>query len=190
MELSDDIERVLFSASEIESAVDRIAEDVTRLHRGTDFTVVGVLKGSCLFVSDLIRRIPIPLELTFAGASSYGDRTRPRDLQVQFLPTDRELEGREVLLVDDILDTGRTLFRMRQEILRLGARRVRTCVLLDKPSRREIAIEADHVGFTIEDRFVVGYGLDFGGRYRNLPYVGVLDERVLAAPRAAGEKGS
>jgi len=190
MSFENDIERVLFSEVEIESAIDRIAGEVTRIYQGRDFTVVSVLKGSCIFTADLIRRIPIPLELAFVGVSSYGSGTSSGTLELQWLPPKAEIEGRNLLVVDDILDTGKTLDRIRRELGRLGAREVRTCVFLDKPSRRLVPIEPDLRGFLVDDLFVVGYGLDFGGRYRNLPYVGALRAEILGGVRPARSPGS
>jgi hypoxanthine phosphoribosyltransferase len=184
MTLHNDIERVLISEEEIHSGIDRVAAEVTRVYRGRDFTVVSVLKGSCVFASDLIRRIPIPLELAFLAASSYGDRTSPGQLEMNFFPAGNEIEGRNLLLVDDILDTGRTLHSVSLELLRRGAKDVQTCVFLDKPARRAAPITPDFRCFEVENLFVVGYGLDFAGRYRNLPYVGALRREVFAA---AGE---
>ena len=174
MTLHNDVERILFSEAQILSGIDRVASEVTRAYDGRDFSVVAVLKGSCVFASDLIRRIPIPLELAFLSASSYGDGTQSGRLQIHFFPTVGEIEGRNLLLVDDILDTGRTLHAVRQELLARGAREVRTCVFLDKPARRTVDLQPDYRVFEVEDLFVVGYGLDFAGRYRNLPYVGAL----------------
>jgi len=190
MTLQDDIERVLFSEVEIESAIDRIAGEVTRLYQGREFTVVSVLKGSLVFTADLIRRIPIPLELAFVGVSSYGSGTSSGALELQRLPSKAELEDRSLLVVDDILDTGRTLDFVRRELVRLGAREVHTCVFLDKPSRRVVPIEPDLRGFLVGDLFVVGYGLDFAGRYRNLPYVGALRAEVFERARKARTAGS
>jgi hypoxanthine phosphoribosyltransferase len=191
MTFEADIERVLFSENEIRARIDQLASELTRAYADRDFTVVSVLKGSCVFVADLIRRIPIPLELAFVAASSYRDGTESGALDVIF-PAGNEIQGRDVLLVDDILDTGRTLKRLRDEITERGAREVKTCVFLDKPARRTVPLQADFRGFVVEDLFVVGYGLDFAGRYRNLPYVGALRESVFqaagarrgAAPRA------
>ncbi len=184
MTFEADIERVLFSENEIRARIDQLAGELTRAYADRDFTVVSVLKGSCVFVADLIRRIPIPLELAFVAASSYRDGTQPEALDVIF-PSGNEIQGRDVLLVDDILDTGRTLKRLRYEIIERGAREVKTCVFLDKPARRAVPLQADFRGFDVEDLFVVGYGLDFAGRYRNLPYVGALRESVF---QAAGDR--
>ncbi len=183
--MHDHIERILFSEAEIVAGIDRVAQAVTRDHRGREFTVVSVLKGSCVFASDLIRRIPIPLKLAFVAASSYGDGTESGELELNFFPSGDEIEGRELLLVDDILDTGRTLARLRGELLARGASAVRTCVFLDKPARRAVDFRADYSAFEVEDLFVVGYGLDFAGRYRNLPYVGALRPELYASATAA-----
>lgn len=183
-----DIERILIPEEEIQRAIDRLAADLTRSLRGVPLTVVSVLKGSFVFASDLVRRMPLPLHLSFATASSYGGGTRPGELSLTLLPEPGELAGRHLLLLDDILDSGRTLARLRDELARLGPSGITTCVLLDKAARRAVPFEAEHRCFRIEDRFVVGYGLDFDGRYRNLPYVGVLKPEVLAraAPTGAG----
>lgn len=178
--MNDDIERILFSERCILDGIDRVAAEVTRAYEGSDFTVVSVLKGSCIFASDLIRRIPIPLELAFVAASSYGNETEASELQVDFLPAGNEIEGRRLLLIDDILDTGRTLHRIQGELMRRGAMDVRTCVFLDKPARRSVDFQADFRVFEVENLFVVGYGLDYAGRYRNLPFVGALRQEILS----------
>ena len=177
--MHDDVDRVLFNEDQIRLGIDRVAQEVTSAFRGRLFTVVSVLKGSCVFASDLIRRIPIPLELAFVAASSYGQETVPGRLEIQFLPTESEWKGRDVLLVDDILDSGRTLSALVGELQARGAREVKTCVFLDKPARRAVGFVPDFCCFQVDDLFVVGYGLDFAGRYRNLPYVGALKPAVF-----------
>ncbi len=179
-----DIDRILYSEAEIVSGIDRVAAEVTRAYNGRDFTVVSVLKGSCVFASDLIRRIPIPLELAFLAASSYGDGTESGTLEINFFPTGNEIEGRNLLLVDDILDTGRTLHGLKAELTRRGAAEVRSCVFLDKPSRRAVPLQADFRVFEVQNLFVVGYGLDYAGRYRNLPYVASLREEIYTSSTA------
>jgi len=175
-----DVERVLLSESELSARVTALADELRAVYGKDEPTVIAVLKGSVLFVADLIRRLPIPLRLAFLQAESYRQGTRPGTLELGPLPPAAELQGRRVLLVDDILDSGRTLDAIRARLRAAGAREVRTCVLLDKPARRAVELEAEHVGFRVADHFVVGYGLDFAGRYRNLPYVGILRPEVLA----------
>ena len=179
--MHEDIERILLSESEIRAGIEHVADKVTRHYAPDGLTVVAVLKGSVVFVADLIRRIPLALELGFAGVESYRGGTVAGRLEIHGLPGAEEVRGRRVLLVDDILDSGRTLLSLRDELLGRGARDVRTCVFLDKPARRAVDLCADFAAFTIDDLFVVGYGLDFAGRYRNLPYLGALKPRVLAA---------
>lgn len=181
-----DIETILFSEPEILSGIDRTAAAITAELGDEPFTVVSVLKGACVFCADLIRRIPTPIELAFVGASSYGARTEPSDLEISYFPLGGEIEGRRLLLVDDILDTGRTLSTLKAELLARGASEVRTCVFLDKPARRVVPIEPDFRVFSIDDVFVVGYGLDFAGRYRNLPFVGALRDSVVRGAVGGG----
>ncbi|MAE45933.1 MAG: hypoxanthine phosphoribosyltransferase [Planctomycetes bacterium] len=186
--MHEDVECVLLDEEAIRAGIDRVAEEVTKAYKGMDFTVVSILKGSCIFASDLIRRIPIPLELAFVSASSYGSGTESGKLKVSFLPTGNEIEGRNILLVDDILDTGRTMRTLKDEFLALGASTVKSCVFLDKPSRRAVEFDADFCAFEVEDLFVVGYGLDFAGRYRNLPYVGALRPEAQARVARSAEE--
>lgn len=133
--------------------------------------VLGVLNGSFIFLADLLRNLPDPLEVEFLRSTSYGSGTEPGNPPRVQIPDSLQIKGRRVLLVDDILDTGNTLSRLFLELQERGAHSVRSCVLLDKPSRRQTPISAQHVGFIVEDYFVVGYGLDFAGRYRNLPAI-------------------
>lgn len=179
--MHDDIERILLDEAEIRAGVERVAAEVAAIYAHDEPTVIAVLGGSVVFVADLIRRLPIPLRLAFVQAESYRRDTQAGALAITGLPPDSELRARRILLVDDILDSGRTLDAIRAELLARGARDVRTCVLLDKPARRVVALAPDHVAFEVADLFVVGYGLDFAGRYRNLPYVAALKARVFAA---------
>ncbi|MBI5435167.1 MAG: hypoxanthine phosphoribosyltransferase [Planctomycetes bacterium] len=186
--MHEDVERILFNEQQIVTGIDRVADEVTRAYRGRDFTVVSVLKGSCVFASDLIRRIPIPLELAFVSAASYGSGTESGDLALNFLPAESEISGRNLLLVDDILDTGRTLSRLVEELRRRGAAEVKSCVFLDKPARRAVDFRSDFRVFEVDDLFVVGYGLDFAGRYRNLPFVGALKKECYERSAASGAR--
>lgn len=186
--MHDDIEKILYTEAEIIAGINRVAGEITTAFLGKKFTVVSVLKGSCVFASDLIRRIPIPLELAFVSASSYGDGTLSGQLDLNFFPTDQEVRGRRLLLVDDILDTGRTMHSLVSAFRERGALEVLSCVFLDKPSRRAVDYQADFRCFEVENLFVVGYGLDFAGEYRNLPYVGALHPAVYDNPERT--KGS
>lgn len=187
--MDEDIERILLTEEEIVRGIDRVAAEVTEHYRGREFTVVSVLKGSCVFASDLIRRIPIPLRLAFVAASSYRDGTVSSDLELNFFPSENEIVDHDLLLIDDILDTGRTLSRLTRELHERGARDVKTCVFLDKPARRAVEFQADWSAFEVEDLFVVGYGLDYAGRYRNLPYVGALHPSAYQTSSAAPTTG-
>jgi hypoxanthine phosphoribosyltransferase len=177
-ELEKDIERILFTETEIRAGVDRIGGEVRAYFRDDTCTVVSVLKGGCIFTADLIRRLSCPLSLTFAAVSSYRGGTAAGAPSLEYFPAEQEIQGHRILLVDDILDTGRTLEFLRAALFEHGASEVKTCVLLDKPARRAVNSEADFRGFVIEDVFVVGYGLDFAGRYRNLPYLATLRPEV------------
>jgi hypoxanthine phosphoribosyltransferase len=170
-----DIDRVLFDEARIRDRVSKLGAEISAKHQGADLVVVALLKGGVVFLADLIRSISIPIKLDFAWASSYGAGTQSSGVvQLRVFPGD-DLSGKTVLVVDDILDTGRTLQQVCGKLKSaLGARDVETCVLLDKPMRRAVDLRADWVGFSVDDVFVVGYGLDFADRYRNLPYIGVL----------------
>lgn len=174
--LGDDVAQVLVGEDDLARIVDRLAQEITADYRHLQPMVVGVLVGSFVFVADLVRRLDFPLEVDFMAASSYCDGTVAGELRLT-KDLERDVAGRHVLLVDDILDTGRTLKRLTELLTERGAAGVRTCCVLDKPSRREVQFEADYVGTQIPDHFVVGYGLDCGYAYRNLPYVGVLREQ-------------
>ena len=162
-----------------------MARDITRDFSGKELVIVSLLNGTVMFLADLTRLLSLPLRLDFLGVSSYGAGTQSG--QLVFTKELRlEVGGRDVLLVDDILDTGKTLARVLEKLRALKPRRIRTCVLLNKAARRVENLEADYVGFEIPDSFVVGYGLDFAERFRNLPFVGVLHPRVYQQPGAGG----
>jgi len=168
-----EIERVLITEEQIARRVRQLARRLQTDFTGHDLVIVSLLNGTVLFLADLIRRLSLPLRLDFIGVSSYGASMIPG--QLVFTKELRiDVCGRDVLLVDDILDTGKTLERVLTKLRALKPRRVRVCVLLEKRARRVAKIRADYVGFRIPDLFVVGYGLDFAERYRNLPFVGVL----------------
>src|ERR1700678_3212956 len=168
-----EIESVLISQERIAGRVGSLAGQIEKDFAGRDLVIVALLNGTVVFLADLLRQLSLPLRLDFIGVSSYGNGTESTEL-VFTKELRLDVSERDVLLVDDILDTGKTLFRVSAKLSRLGPRQIKTCVLLDKPSRRVEQIAADYVGFTIPNQFVVGYGLDYAERYRNLPFVGVL----------------
>ncbi len=172
-----DLREVLITEAQIKRRVAELARAITRDYVGRDPVVVALLTGTLMFLADLLRRLVVPLKLDFIGVSSYREGTVSREL-VFTKDLRLEVAGRDVLIVDDILDTGRTLKTVRARLKKLKPASLRTCVLLDKPGRRTEPIEADYVGFVIPDLFVVGYGLDYAERYRNLPFVGVLRPEV------------
>jgi hypoxanthine phosphoribosyltransferase len=172
-EWRDDVARVLITPRQISRRIRELSTEISRDFSGREMVVVSLLNGTVLFLADLIRHLSLPLRLDFIGVSSYragtvsGELVFTKELRL-------DVRGRDVLLIDDILDTGRTMKRVREILTPLAPRCERTCVLLDKPARRVESIQADYVGFVIPDLFVVGYGLDYAERYRNLPFVGVL----------------
>jgi hypoxanthine phosphoribosyltransferase len=177
--MQGDIERVLFDEAAIQKRLDEMAAEITADYRERQLTVIAVLTGSLIFMSDLLRRIPLPLKLDCLTAVSYHGKAQTSG-EVIFKDVDRlDVAGRDVLIVDDILDTGHTLAAVREKLRMTKPRRVRVCVLLRKRKQRAHDVDADYVGFEIDDEFVVGYGLDFMERYRNLPYVGVLRKELL-----------
>jgi hypoxanthine phosphoribosyltransferase len=172
-----DVQRVLITEEQIARRLRAMSRDIQRDFHGREMVIVSLLNGTVMFLADLIRHLSLPLRLDFIGVSSYGVGTESG--QLVFTKELRlSVRGRDVLLVDDILDTGRTMTRVLDKLCALQPRRIRTCVLLNKASRRVENVEADYVGFEIPDYFVVGYGLDFAERYRNLPFVGVLHPHV------------
>lgn len=168
-----EIDEVLISEQELAERVRGLAQKIQIDYAGKELVVVALLNGTVLFLADLIRGVSLPIRLDFIGVSSYGMKTVSKEL-VFTKELQLEVENRDVLLVDDILDTGNTLHRVKALLQPLRPASLRTCVLLDKPARREARLSADYVGFEIPDLFVVGYGLDYAERYRNLPFVGVL----------------
>lgn len=167
--------KTLVSAEKIESRIKALGEQITKDFDGKKFTIICILKGCIPFTADLIRNIPIPFVIDVIHASSYVETESSGKVSIHSEPI-LNIEGRHVLLIDDILDTGRTLQTISNRLReKFKPSEIKTCVLLDKPSRREEKIEADYVGFTIPNAFVVGYGLDFNEYYRNLPYIGTLE---------------
>jgi len=172
-----EVERILITDKQLARRVKSLAQQIEKDFAGREMVVVSLLNGTVVFLADLIRQLNLPLRLDFIGVSSYGADTKSGEL-VFTKELRLDVRGRDVLLVDDILDTGKTLSRVLPKLKALKPRRIKICVLLDKPARRVEKIKADFAGFSIPDFFVVGYGLDYAERYRNLPFVGVLHPHV------------
>ena len=168
-----EVERILITDDMLARRIRQMGREIERDFRGREMVVVALLNGTVMFLGDLIRNLSLPLRLDFLGVSSYGAGTESGDL-VYTKELRLDVRERDVLLVDDILDTGKTLSRVIPKLRALKPRRIKVCVLLDKPARRVEKVEADYVGFEIPDVFVVGYGLDYAEKHRNLPFVGVL----------------
>ncbi len=179
--LTRDVEKVLFHESTILGRLDEMAREITGDFRGKRMTVVAVLQGGLIFMADLLRRIHLPLKIETMQVASYHGGTESVGEVTFGRMEPPAVEGEDVLLLDDILDSGRTLHAVREFLEgRCGAASVRSCVLLRKRKERCEDVDADYVGFDIGDEFVVGYGLDFAGRYRNLPFIGTLKPELVS----------
>ena len=177
-----DIERVLFDAAASHKRLDEMAARIAADYPERELTVIAILTGSLMFMSDLLRRIPLPLKLDCLSVVSYHGQAQTSGEVVFKQSAVPDVAGRDVLILDDILDTGHTLAAVRKKLETAKPRSSRVCVLLSKRKQRACDVNADYVGFEIDDEFVVGYGLDFMERYRNLPYIGVLRKELLETP--------
>jgi hypoxanthine phosphoribosyltransferase len=177
-----DLEKVLFDEPAIHRRLDDMAAQISNDYRDRELTVIAVLHGSLMFVADLLRRIPLPLKLDCLSVASYHGKAHSSGEIVFKQITLPDVGGRDILVLDDILDSGFTLAAVRETLETARPHSIRVCVLLSKKKQRTREVDADYVGFEIEDEFVVGYGLDFRERYRNLPYIGVLRRELLEQP--------
>jgi len=176
--MKKDIKEVLFSEEKIMDTVKEIAKKISKDYEGKDLLVVGVLKGSVLFTSDLIKNITIPCEIDFMAVSSYGNSSETSGVVRILKDLDHSIEGKDLLIVEDIVDSGVTLNYLLEYLKTRKAKSVEIATLLTKPSRRKVELEVKYSGLEVPDEFLVGYGLDFAEKYRNLPYIGVLKEEV------------
>jgi len=169
----DSIDSILISKTELRVRVQALAAHILQDYQQKDLVIVALLNGTVVFLADLLRELPLRLRLDFIGVSSYRTASHPGDIRLT-KELQLDIAGRDVLIVDDILDTGNTLSHVAELLARLEPQSLRSCVLLDKPSRRATPWVADYVGFEIPDAFVVGYGLDYAQEFRNVPFIGVL----------------
>ena len=179
MELESGVGEVLIEAGDLRRRVAELGAEVSADYAGRDLLLIGVLKGAVFFMSDLMRHLTVPCEVDFMAISSYGASTDSSGVVRILKDLDTNIEQRNVLIVEDIIDSGLTLSYLVRNLESREPASLEVCALLTKPGRRAIEVPVRYVGFEIPNRFVIGYGLDFAERYRNLPYVGVLDERLV-----------
>lgn len=175
--LTDDVKKILISEEEIVTRCKQLGKQISEDYSGSVPVVIGLLKGSVPFMAELIKHITIDCEMEFMDVSSYSGTESMGDVRI-LKDLDRSIKGCDVLIVEDIVDTGKTLQKVKELLYSKGANSVKVVSLLDKPDRRIVDIQAEYVGFTIPNEFVIGFGLDFNQKYRNLPFVGVLKEEL------------
>ena len=176
--MKEDILKVLISEDDIAARVAEIGAQISRDYAGKRLVMVSVLKGSVVFMADLMRAVTVPAEIDFMCVSSYGSGVKTSGVVKIIKDLDNDLAGMDLLLVEDILDSGMTLEYIKKLLLGRNPNSIKICTLLDKPERRKADVAADYKGFEVPDEFVVGYGLDYAEKYRNLPYIGVLKPSV------------
>ena len=177
----NDIEKVYYSSEELHDITAKLGRQISEDYKGKNLLLVSILKGSVIFMADLMREITVPCEIDFMCVSSYENKTNNNSGVVKIVKDlDINVEGYDILLVEDILDSGRTLNYVRSLLEDRHPASIRICTLLDKPERRVVDLYADYSGAEVPDAFVVGYGLDYAQRYRNLPYIGVLKEEIYS----------
>lgn len=182
--MKDDIKEVLLDEGQISETVKKIGAQISKDYEGKNLLLISVLKGSVVFMADLMRAIKIPCKIDFMVVSSYGDKAVSSGAVKIIKDLDINLSGYDLLIVEDILDTGRTLSSLMDILKTRNPNSVKICTFLDKPDRRAVSLSADYMGAQIPDEFVVGYGLDYDEKYRNLPYVGVLKPEIYGRMNA------
>ena len=178
--MKEDVLRVLLSEDEIREKVRELGGKITADYKNSNLMLVTVLKGAVVFLADLMRQIDVPAEIDFMVVSSYGSGVKSSGVVKIVKDLDVPLAGKDILIVEDILDSGLTLSYIKELLESRGPRSIRIATLLDKPSRRKVDLQADYIGFSVPDEFVIGYGLDYDEKYRNLPYIGILTPEVYS----------
>lgn len=176
--MQNDIQEVLISEEEIAKKIKELGAELSIQYEGRNPLVICVLKGAFIFMADLVKNITVPIELDFMAVSSYGDSTKSSGVVKIIKDLDQSVEGRDVLIVEDIIDSGLTLSHLIELLKNRNAKSTTVVTLFDKPARRTVNLEADYTGFVLPDAFVVGYGLDYAEHYRNLPYIGILKPEI------------
>lgn len=178
--MQQDVLRVLLSEEEIRAKCKEMGARISQEYKGKNLMLVTVLKGAVVFLADLMRQIDVPAEIDFMVVSSYGSGVKSSGVVKIVKDLDVPLAGKDILIVEDILDSGLTLSYIKELLESRGPRSIRIATLLDKPSRRKVDLQADYIGFSVPDEFVIGYGLDYDEKYRNLPYIGILKPEVYS----------
>ncbi|QQY80891.1 hypoxanthine phosphoribosyltransferase [Keratinibaculum paraultunense] len=178
--VEDIIKDILLTEEEIEAKVKELGKQITEDYKGKNLMLVGILKGAVIFMADLAKSIKIPVLIDFMAVSSYGNSSTSTGIVRIIKDLDCSIEDKDILIVEDIIDTGLTLSYLTDNLKKRGAKSVKICTLLDKPDRRKAEVPVDYRGFIIPDEFVVGYGLDYAEQYRNLPYIAALKEEVYS----------
>jgi hypoxanthine phosphoribosyltransferase len=176
--MKDDIKKVLIDENELKAIVKRLGAEITADYLGKDVLLIGILKGSVIFMADLMREIDVPCNIDFMAVSSYGNGTESYGRVKINKDLDNDIQGKDIIIIEDILDSGKTLYYIRDILSARKPASIKICTLFDKPERREADIKADYVGSLVPNEFIVGYGLDYSEYYRNLPFIGVLKEEV------------
>jgi hypoxanthine phosphoribosyltransferase len=176
--MNKDLEEILLSENDIETKVEEVANKISKDYPNGDILFIGVLKGSVFFITDLMRKMSVDVKVDFMAVSSYGTSSETSGVVRILKDLDSDIEGRDVIIIEDIIDTGTTLKYLYEYLKARNPRTLKICALLDKPERRKVNIVANYIGRSIPDKFVVGYGLDYAEMYRYLPYIGVLKEDV------------
>lgn len=178
--MKEDILEILITEQQLKDKVAQLGKIISKDYRSKEPVLIGVLKGAVIFVSDLIRNMDIPLTIDFMAISSYGMSTHSSGVVKILKDLDKSIQDKDVIIIEDIIDSGLTLSYLKRNLMEKGPKSIRICALLDKPERRKTDVKVDYIGFEIPDKFVVGYGLDYAGKYRNLPFIGVLKPEVYS----------
>lgn len=178
MRIEDDVEQILIGEEELAERILQLGQQITEDYEGKDLIVVGILKGASLFMSDLIRKIEGKISIDFMVVSSYGNASETSGVVRIIKDLDMDITDKHILLVEDIIDTGLTLAYLKEYLCNRKAASVRICTLLDKPCRRSKPVDVEYIGFEVPDEFIIGYGIDYAEKYRNLPYIASLKRSV------------
>lgn len=172
------MEKIIITESELKERIAALGLQITKDYQDKPLVIVSILKGSFIFTSDLIRQIQLPLTVDFMAVSSYGNATQSTGVVKIIKDLDKSIEGKHILIVEDIIDSGLTLTYLKEILSARGTASIKICTLLDKPAHRKEKVAIDYVGFEVPDEFIVGYGIDYAEQYRNLPYIGILKREV------------